>query len=128
MHMMASRTFFAFAIILSAVVVIAVGSYSYSRQRLVQTIVNFTIDGTVERIIADCPPSPNPGYTCTFFDLMVLRAVNEHTYMLRNLPEPVQIWIGKQVSVTGNLVSPSSTGLAFIEADFYVTSIVSLTT
>ncbi len=123
---MTSRAYVAFGIVLGAVIIVA-AFYQYPRQEVAQTGVYFVIDGTVERLIAECPPSPNPAYTCNFFDLLVLRAVNGRTYLLRNLPEPSQSWTGKQVSITGNLVTPSASGFPFIQGDLYVLSIVSRT-
>lgn len=82
-----------------------------------------TLNGTVEEVISDCPPSTSRNQTCSFFDVIVLRAVNGSTFLLHNLPSPTRQWIGKAVSVTGRLVMPSTSHLAFIQGDLYVITI-----
>jgi hypothetical protein len=78
----------------------------------------------VQEVIADCPPTRNQNFTCVGFDIIVLRGTDGNTYLLKNLPPPVEKWKHTNVTVTGILTEPSRSGLNFVYGDLYVLRIM----
>jgi len=84
-----------------------------------------TMKGTIQELISDCAAQANSTVTCFRFDLMVLRSNDGYTYLLKDLPAPAEEWRGVNATVTGTLVTPSQSGIAFIRGDLYVSQITS---
>ena len=79
-----------------------------------------TLTGTVQQIINDCAPSRNESQQhCVLLKIIVLRAADEHSYILSNMNFSSQLQ-DKQLLVVGTLTIPSTTNMTFIYGDVNV--------
>jgi len=80
-----------------------------------------TMNGNIKLFISDCAPSPQPT-GCIMHKFYLFENINGTSYTISN-PNFTSINLkGKNLEITGNLITPSTVELSFIKGDLEVTN------